>query len=985
MTSLHPGHPRLRAAVTAVGTGLVTLALLAGLPWVLWEAAGVPWPQEASSWQDLTDRLADPVSDPLMVELLALFGWTCWAAFTASILREILWYAAHLPHLLRDRRTHHDHLATLSVRRSLAALCVGTLVVALLTMWRPHPVAAQQHAGLFQPTGVGTVAMAPAFETVAARTPLTDTGPASPSGRQRHSAYVEYVVVEGDTLWDIAHAHLGDALKWPRIYALNKDRVQTDGARLTDPDRIRPGWRLTLPLTRIMDPHPVVPPASASGPSPSPSATASHNIATPSTTNEPTAPSEHPARHHQADEDEPTGRREHAEAAAPRGKPPAHVEQPESRPAAIGLGTAGLIGITTAAGLLAARRYWYWHTNRRCDEDDRQDVPALSPLVDKAAQAAHAATRLTPASVSAPDPDALITRQVPPKPPHSADTITIGTRDDNEVQLGELADPGGCSWTGPGAEAAARALLIGILTAAERQRPHVARTTAIVPRDLADRLLPGLPTSFSALTQARDLAHAIQAAERHLIAHARAVDEADDTSASAGLTRHPAPGGLLLLAVPDPAHTGQLQALAARSCPGTLIVLTLDTTLPGAASWHIAQDATTPHYGPDGRTSTVLRLFHLTREAARDVTDVLLTAHGQHRRLRTLPAQNRPTTSSHEEDRPQASTQPASKNSRSPDEQPTGCPQDEPAPRSEERPLPPHDGEPQPKSPTAQPSPSSDSGRKPACLLLPAAESQQLSLNKPVRIQVFGPVTLHTRGHGEPIGMNLRGEVHEFLALLAAHPTGLLTSDIAEKLHIKDGTEQNALKNLRRAVRRTLRAATNVTAQEFILRQGELHKLHPDLVESDLADFGEKLKNAFNPARARELGELLPTVCEALSHYRGPFAQGSDYLWAEGLREHFTTQATDAAIRLARATERASAEPPERDSALAVLERLCTLHPDRERLAQHTIRLYQAAGRHDAARNTFERLQCTLHGLGLAPDQATRALITPRTKASAAR
>lgn len=156
MTSLHPSrHPRLRAAATAAGTGLVTLALLAGLPWVLWEAAGVPWPQEVSSWQDFTDRLAEPVSDPLMVELLALFGWACWAAFTASILRETLWYAAHLPHLLRDRHTHHTHLATLSLRRSLAALCVGTLFVALLTLWRPHPAVAQQPASL-QRTGVDT-------------------------------------------------------------------------------------------------------------------------------------------------------------------------------------------------------------------------------------------------------------------------------------------------------------------------------------------------------------------------------------------------------------------------------------------------------------------------------------------------------------------------------------------------------------------------------------------------------------------------------------------------------------------------------------------------------------------------------------------------------------------------------------------------------------------------------------------------------------
>ncbi len=251
---------------------------------------------------------------------------------------------------------------------------------------------------------------------------------------------------------------------------------------------------------------------------------------------------------------------------------------------------------------------------------------------------------------------------------------------------------------------------------------------------------------------------------------------------------------------------------------------------------------------------------------------------------------------------------------------------------------------------------------------------------KPVCLHVLGPITLYARGNPDLIGTNLRSEVHEFLALLAARPTGLLASDIAEKLHLAPGSDQNALKNLRRAVRRALRAATGITAQEFILLQGELHKLHPDLVETDLADFTHCLKEAFS-GKEKDQNNALSEVRDALAHYRGHFAQGSDYLWADAIREHFATQATDAALRLASRAERADASPREQEEVLGLLEHLSTLHPDHERLAQHAIRLYQAAGRHDAARHTYTRLERHLADLGLEPEPATQTLIAPRNHA----
>ncbi|MFE0276159.1 BTAD domain-containing putative transcriptional regulator [Streptomyces sp. NPDC058992] len=931
---IHPPQlrQRLTAVATAGGTLALTLALLAGMPYILWQATGLPWPEHVSSLTEFGQRLAQPVSDPLMIDLLALVGWMCWAAFAYTVVRETIWYAAHLPQLLRDRHTHDEHVAALSVKGSLGALCIGTLVVALIGLWRPQSADAQQLSSLDEArlhvAAAAPLVPAPARQdapsarasTAATRAEAAGLGSerSGVSGQAEAAKYIEYTVIEGDTLWGIARTHMGDALKWPRIYALNKDRVQSDGGRISDPDLIRPGWQLTIPVARAATPPAA--PAPDSAPS-SPSA--------PPTQGAPAGPTpgQHAGSGHETGGDHTA---EESDRADETGTPKTETEP---GPAAIGLGEAGLIGITAAAGLLAARRYWHWHQHRLREPNPQTEAPSLSPLVDRAAQAAHAATRPRRPS----DPEALLVPRIPPQPPRPTGTVTIGVRHNTEVPLDELAKPGGCAWTGPGAEGAARALLVGILTAAERRRPGPPDVTAIAPEHVAESLLPGLPAQFTALTQSADTAEAIRAAEQHLIAHARTRDEQDADPEGTGptipdTTPETGPGTLLLLAVPDATHTGQLQALAARSRPGTLIVLTLDAQLPGAAAWHIADDGTATHRDAPHQSSGPLRLFHLTPQAGRDVTEVLLTAHGQRPRLRILPEPRQHAADEHPDD-----------------EHVDGSAE----PETDEAPTRPH-----------------------------AVEVARPAQTKPVRLHVFGPITLYARGQSDPVGTNLRGEVHEFLALLAAHPTGLLASDIADKLHLAPGSDQNALKNLRRAVRRALRAATGATAQEFILLQGELHKLHPELVETDLSDFSRSLKEAF-PASGIEEGwsNALSAVQDALAHYRGPFAQGSDYLWADTIREHFAMKATDAALRLARAAERADVAPRERDAVLALLEHLGTIHPDHERLAQHAIRLYQAAGRDDAARHTYNRLKRHLTDLGLVPEPATQALVTPRTHA----
>ena len=102
------------------------------------------------------------------------------------------------------------------------------------------------------------------LELPASATPTGERDTASPAGaetggrvstsvvedapdRDGADDHVAYVVVDGDTMSEIADEQLGDADRWPEIFATNSDREMSDGRTLVDPDLILPGWELEIP------------------------------------------------------------------------------------------------------------------------------------------------------------------------------------------------------------------------------------------------------------------------------------------------------------------------------------------------------------------------------------------------------------------------------------------------------------------------------------------------------------------------------------------------------------------------------------------------------------------------------------------------------------------------------------------------------------------------------------------------------------------
>jgi hypothetical protein len=225
------------------------LAIVGGVPYVLLTFFATPWPDKMPT----RDVLFDQLSTDTVLGIIAFFIWVAWLHFVICLIAEAV--AEVRGHGLSPRIPLGGGSQNLA-RRLIAGvvLIAGASAVTL-------PVAnAVTTAGGTQPSSIsvtqgGDNNQDANFRQTEARSKVlsgtTHTGVRTNNDQTGQVVkYTEVRPPQGrnyDCLWDIAERYLGEGRRYKEIYDLNKNKLQPDGRRLTNPDLIMPGWQVRLP------------------------------------------------------------------------------------------------------------------------------------------------------------------------------------------------------------------------------------------------------------------------------------------------------------------------------------------------------------------------------------------------------------------------------------------------------------------------------------------------------------------------------------------------------------------------------------------------------------------------------------------------------------------------------------------------------------------------------------------------------------------
>ena len=921
-----PGR-RLRAAADVTGAAV----LLAGLPWGLGRLAGPPLSGHWPGWQQVRELLASPLSGGTAITVLAGAAWLLWAVFAVAVIAEVTAAACGRP---------VPRLPAIAPVQALAATLAGTVVITALHLPRtaaraaqpPHAVltATVTTAGPVPPGGAagGLPGIAGWFPGTAGDRPriswLDAARAAGISGRTRPDDRV-HAVVAGDNLWDLARTDLGSGERWHEIYDLNRGRPQPGGGTLTDPARIYPGWDLLIPAAGPQAQHGRGNPPGAGRPARHPRTPAPATGGSPGPARSP-----HPARGTPA-----TGRpgaRQHV--------PPPGVRLPSG--ALIGLGTAVVVSTAVALARIRRRRRYRPGTVLTSSLEPAGPPPPVISALDRAARTP--ATGTAPADGTGPagtepdldlyepyeqpfpgprDPGAAApapARLASPQPPGQQGTVPaapgpvpIGIRGGQEI----TADPaalGGLGLTGPGAPAAARAILAGLLARPPRG-PDGTPAQVIIPAADVPRLLPGRAgqrahPSIRGVVVPPTLDTALDEAEAMIVRHARTADTADAADGEHG----PQPVAVVLAAAPGPAAAQRLAGItqAGRDL-GVAAILLGDW--PHGTTCHITAGGLISSVTPPEAGLAGTEAYHLEAD---DFAAII----AQLDEARETTGDGGPAA-----------------------------------------PSPPETGQPHLLSATAAPEP----GQQPPP---PAGAAGQGTgrgpAGTPVQISVLGP--LQITAAGREIGTGLR-KARELLAFLTVCGAGGATGEaISEALWPGappgHGTR---LRNIAlRKARELLRGATGLATPMWINLTAGRYRLDPALTGTDLWRFQAALETA---RTAGDDQARLAALRQAVACYRGPLADGAGYDWAEPYAETARRRALDAQSRIAEILQ-----PSDPEQALSALEAALTHDPYNEYTYQQIMRLQAAAGRADAVRRTLALLESRLGELEVTPGASTRRL-----------
>lgn len=801
-----------------------------------------------------------------------------------------------------------------------------------------------------------------------------------------------------DSLWRIAQRYLGDGNRWPEIYRLNRGLPQADGARLTDPSLIRPGWTLRLPSPATAAPnraHSPAPPATPRTPHLPPRHTQApssppRGIPTPA----PATPPAPPAQSAGPASGSPSDVHTHASA------PPTHDDP------SIDLGDGLYVSLGLAAAISGAlvsvrrrNRRWYAPGSGR-----RDDLP-VAPVV-RSLHLAHLRATTPPAPDDAEDSETggSTTRAEEHGDEAEEHPETARRRDPRCAAPGRARPRGhpaggidlsvahGLGLVGPGAREAARAMLLDALTTGAGTPGGDGagrRVDALIPAADLDLLAGSHPSGGlpPRLHVAADLPAALDQLESAILTRARRAER------HAG-DRQPREAGAIVLFTRVPSDVGRLQGVLDNGAAVAITGVLLGQWRAGTSVYVQTDGVVSAAHGP-AAPRLGARLFSLPETATRTLLDLL-----------------------HDADQPRATA--SSIHTTGSDPRATGAttgagdrlegtdsttPTREPAAATDLIHAPvtvdPNDNTLHPPDPGAIPDPRTPADSQPApprdAELRPGRRGGKSKT--PLQLQVLGPLSLMWRKHPHPAdeadkadaaGDNAVGDrgqycqpqavtpveiigalsprVRELLVALAVHPDGITRDRLADTLWPDTPPERpfNSLNTTLGRLRTALTRATGGQLTEIVLSAGDQHRLDPTLVEVDYAAFAAA---AHARQRATTDTDRAQAWQQMLATYRGELAEGVGAEWLETPREAIRRDAIDAATGLARLVVR---EDPRQ--ALELLETARARDPYNEALYGDIMRVQRRLRQADAITRTLNLLTTRLAELGETPSTDTAAL-----------
>lgn len=934
----------------------VLLALIAGLPYVLWRYIGWPLPNHVPAWAEVQGALFGPMTTTFLLDVLACLCWIIWAVFAFDVARCVIEVVGGGIDAIR-----YLEVPAAGPIRALAGVMVGAILLAVLGNRATAASVAASTTTLG--TGAQVVAAAPAWHhptrggEVTVRTAVVARqasagGSATVNAPARAVSVVVQAARNGvhDSLSRIAERTLGDAARWPEIFALNKGKPQPHGHTFTNPHLIYPGQELALPLKTIA---PIQPPQNPSRP-----AAASPTTSPPST---PAMPMPSTPRAQSA------------------------VTDTNSRDPGFSWGSELFVGLGLAAAVsatlvLARRRY---HARYRPGSGDRNDLP-VAPVVYQL-RLAHLRTDQGDEDE---DADAKRPPRVPPpllvgEPGTGASQRValapgLGVRDGREIAL-DLATARGLGLLGAGAPAAARALLVAALTATHHQ------TDAAGPGE-ASVVIP-------ANDVAAVLGHA--AAHRNLPAAVRVVDDLEAAldvlegeilvraATGQGEDAGPPPWPTLVLVARPPQQHRRLQAILDNGAPFGITGLLLGQWQPGVTCY-VREDGTISATSPG--LGEALRGTHMFRLGRNDTGELLM-----------LLRQAEPHTSAENPGLspvPPPRTGPARPaTNQAPHHAPTGArpagpshpepvfdtdleilaPNGPPAPRARPRPVS-RQRPATPKPGDAEDEPGTTGQHAATAARTRAVDGGPGRARVPITITVLGALRVHwqPKAAGEEtreITGALQPRTKELLVLLALHPRGTTRDTLVSTLwgDTPPARPTNALHTALSRMRRDLATATSGEVSDITSVSNGHYQLDPAMVCADYWRF-EKAVAARRAATTEQ--QRTDAYREVVNSYGGPLAEGMSKIeWIEPAREATRRDAIDAVAALARALVE---QDPQQ--TLDLLEIARAFDPHNEALYRDIMRLQERLGQPDAIPRTLTLLTTRLAEINEAPSEHAIAL-----------